>query len=469
MPRAAAHRATHRATQRAACALALLAAVAGVVAGCQLPTQRGRWNVLVILVDTQRADSLGAYGYGSPTSPHFDQLAAGSHLFTAARAQAPCTFPSANSLLTSRYAQRFLGQPDRAIGIPAEIPSLAEMLAPRGWATAAVSASPVVRATPGKQNPGGGFGRGFATFDEECEWRDGACVTKAALTALDGLQEPFFLYLHYLDPHGPYNPPRDLRARFVTASSPHRWVRRGNPNPIADMLYKQGPAVEYSPEDLRFLRQLYDAEVAAFDRQLGILLGELRERGLLDRTVVALVADHGESFLEHAGVIKHCRSLYDSELHTPFLLRLPRQHEGSRITAQVQNLDLVPTLLDLLGEPLEGRGLEGRSLVPLLEGRAAGREGGEAGEARLAYAMMSSLRSVSDGRYKLIHDLRAHSWQLFDLTADPGELHDVAKRERRVFAHLRAELLTWLAAVEDEQGLERSEEAEERLKALGYL
>jgi arylsulfatase A-like enzyme len=439
----------------------LLAGFAGVVAGCRLPTQRGRWNVVVVLIDTLRADRLGAYGYPRPTSPHFDELAAGSHLFTAARAQAPCTFPSANSLLTSRYPARFLGQPDRALGIPEGIPSIAELLAPRGWATAAVSASPVVRKSPGKQNPRGGFGRGFASFDESCEWRDGNCVTNRAVAALDGLREPFFLYLHYLDPHGPYQPPRELRQRFVSARSALHWIRRGNPNPIAEMLYKGGPTVTWDAEDVRYLQQLYDAEVAAVDAQLGRVLAELRARGLHERTLLAVVADHGESFLEHEGVIKHCRSLYDSELHTPFLLRLPRQREGSRITTQVQNLDLVPTLLDLLGEPIEGRGFEGRSLVPLLE-RGAGENGP-------AFGMMSSLRSVADGHHKLIHDLRAGTWKLFDLERDPGERHDLVRSERRTFAALRERLLAWLAEVEGEDGLDRSEEVERRLEALGYL
>ena len=128
----------------------------GAYTGAGGASTSSRLHVLLICVDTLRADRLGAYGYAPPTSPHLDRFAAGAHLFENARAQAPCTFPSANSLLTSRYPSAFLGQPQRAIGIPAGIPSLAELLAPRGWSTAAVSASPVVRATRGKQNPHGG-------------------------------------------------------------------------------------------------------------------------------------------------------------------------------------------------------------------------------------------------------------------------------------------------------------------------
>jgi arylsulfatase A-like enzyme len=440
--------------------LLALAAVLALLAACKLPTQRGRWNVLLVLVDTQRADRLGAYGYARPTSPNLDAFAAGAHLFEDARAQSSCTFPSANSLLTSRYPARFLAQPRRALGIPAGIPSLAEMLGPRGWSTAAVSASPVVRATKSRHNPRAGFGRGFERFDEHCEWRDGGCVTNRALATLDRLREPFFLYLHYMDPHGPYNPPRELRERFALGKSDLRWVRRGNPNPLADMIYKKGPRVEYTADDVRYLQGLYDGEVAFFDQQLGRLIDNLRERDVLDRTVVALVSDHGESFLEH-GHVKHCRTLYDTEIRTPLVLRLPRQREGARHAGAVQNLDLVPTLLDLLGEEAAGGTLEGRSLVPMLEGRSL--------EPGLAFASIGALRSVADEHHKLIHDLREKTWRLYDLEADPGELHDLARTDRRTFVRLRDALLAWVKSVEGEDGLEKSEEADRRLQALGYL
>src|SRR5687767_7381233 len=144
--------------------LARILACAALLCGCAAPEPE-RLNVLVVMLDTLRADHVGAYGYPRPTTPNLDALAARSHLFESARAQSSCTFPSVNSLLTSRYPADFLAQPGGSFGIPEGIPSLAEMLAERGWQTAAVSASPIVRATPGHHNPHGGFGRGFATFD----------------------------------------------------------------------------------------------------------------------------------------------------------------------------------------------------------------------------------------------------------------------------------------------------------------
>jgi arylsulfatase A-like enzyme len=211
----------------AAAALALFAA------GCGIGGQRGRWNVVVVLVDTLRADRLGAYGYDRPTSPRFDALARGSYLFEDARAQASCTYPSVNSILTSRYPSRFFGQPEGRIGIPDGVPTVAALLAGQGFTTAAVSTSPVVRATASRHNPHAGFGAGFGRFDERCEERGGHCVGARARELLAELREPFFLYLHYFDPHPPYTPPRSLRERFVRGETARRWARRGNPNPLA--------------------------------------------------------------------------------------------------------------------------------------------------------------------------------------------------------------------------------------------
>ena len=434
---------------------------AALLAGCGAPEPEPL-NVLVVMLDTLRADHVGAYGYPRPTTPNLDALAARSHLFESARSQSSCTFPSVNSLLTSRYPADFLAQPGGSFGIPEGIPSLAEMLAERGWQTAAVSASPIVRATPGHHNPQGGFGRGFAIFDEHCEWRHARCVTNMALATIGRLQEPFFAYLHYLDPHDPYRPPEEIGARFTSGAVPWEWAMRGDPNPIAAMLYKQGPAVEYDATAIRHLEGLYDGEIAFLDSHLGRLFDTLEREGRLERTVVVVLSDHGESFLEH-GHVKHCRTLYDAEIQTPLLVRLPRQVDGVRHGESVQHVDVVPTLLDLLGIEPQGAELEGRSLVPLLEGESL--------PEALAFATIDSLRSVTDGRSKLILDLREGTREMYDLAADPGERRDVIRDARSAAAlrRLRAELRGWIARTEGESGLGLSEEAQQRLQALGYL
>lgn len=432
------------------------------------PPANARPNVLLVVVDTLRADRLSAYGYGRATSPNFDRLAATGALFATAHSQATCTFPAVNSLLTSRYPVRFLGQEDGRMGVPDTIPTLAELLAARGWATAAVSASPVVRRSPSRFNPHGGFAAGFGSFDESCLWQAADCVNQRAAGELRELREPFFLYLHYMDPHGPYRPPATQRRRFAGAFSGSEATRQGDPNPLARLLYEgPGPAA-VPPAEVAHLSDLYDDEVAYFDDQLPVLLAALDASGKAERTVLVLAADHGESFLEH-GDLKHCRAPYGEELRTPLFFRVPGGVAGARIHGPASNLDIVPTLLELAAVPSAELALEGRSLVRWLSAAAplAPPLGG------LAFASQGPYRTVFDGRWKLLADLSAKQFLLFDLKADPGETLDLAGREPGERRRLEAALHRHLLAVEGDPAaaasLAAGAEAERRLKALGYL
>jgi arylsulfatase A-like enzyme len=421
-------------------------------------------NVVFILVDTLRADHLGTYGYARDTSPNVDAFARESLQFDDARSQASCTFPSANSMLTSRYPSAFLGQPPPSpLGIPESIPSIAEILQQRGFRTAAVSASPVVRNTPGRFNPGAGFGRGFETFHEDCVWKNAACVNRAAIPLLTPEDtddpRPFFLYLHYMDPHGPYAPPKNHRRRWALGRPEKKFVRDGNPNPIGDMLYKGAPDPGATPQDLQYLTDLYDEEIAFFDGHFAQLLAAVREAGRMEDTILVFSSDHGEEFLEH-GHIKHCRTLFDSSIKTPLFLRIPGV-EPRVLPQPVQNLDLVPTLLDYLGIDTSTMTFEGESLRPLIE------ETKELDPHQ--YGMQGTLRSAADGQHKLIHDLGRGSYALYDLKADPRETKDALRGKRRIFHGLRQALTEWLGRTEGQGKAEESLEAERKLRALGYL
>lgn len=441
----------------------LLAVVAFTGLSCHREAPRPR-NVIFILVDTLRADHLGTYGYGRATSPNVDAFAREAVRFDNARSQSACTFPSANSILTSRWPAAFLGQPHQALGIPRGIPSLAEILRQNGFHTVAVSASAVVRNTPSRFNPTAGFGRGFEVFLEDCVWKSAACVNRQAAEHLKPAKQPLFLYLHYLDPHGPYRPPKTWRRKFARGQPEKKWVRIGDPNPIGNWLYKAKPNPGLTPADLRFLVNLYDDEIAFFDARFAELLAALRASGLLDDSIVVFASDHGEEFLEH-GHIKHCRTLFDNSIRVPLLLKIP-DVEAKTVSLPVQNLDLVPTILDYLGIET-GTVFEGRSLRPLLErdSRAAASE--------LQYGMQGALRSASDGRFKLIQDLASGAVSLFDLAADPGETRDVLRRERRAYARLRDSLTGWIGRAEGQDtaqaSLRKAREAEERLRSLGYI
>lgn len=197
----------------------LLALVVGATA-CHRPvsappTPARPSNVVVVLVDTLRADHMSTFGYERTTTPFIDRMAASGIVFERARAQASCTFPSVNSIFTSRYPGPFLRQGPGEMGIPEHLPTIAEILRDAGYSTAAVSASHIVRATPSDYNPNGGFDRGFDTFIEGCVWLHGSCLNNKVFEQLDGIEEPFFLYIHYMEPHSPYQPPERFRRRFA--------------------------------------------------------------------------------------------------------------------------------------------------------------------------------------------------------------------------------------------------------------
>lgn len=457
---------------RAALAPALLLSVAAVVGGCGgeastggVATEAPRPNVVLVLADTLRADHLGAYGYERAATPRFDALAAEGYLFEEARAQAPCTFPSANSILTGRLPVAFLGQEEEgAMGIPASIPSLAEILDEAGWATAAVSASPIVRATAGTHNPGGGFGRGFDRFDEDCEWRSGGCIQRRVERLIDELPEPFFLYLHYLDPHDPYRPPAEWPRPLARGGEGLSGATlSGDPRPLESAFYDEGDASGLTARALDHLRGLYDAEIAYWDEQLGRLLDLLETTGRLEETIVVVLSDHGESFFEHRH-LRHCRSLFDTEIRTPLVLRLPRSLAAGpprRIAAQAANLDVVPTLLDYLELPRDGLRLAGASLRPAIEGRSV--------ERPPVFASWVGLRAVQDGRYKLIAASDGGGSWLFDLAADPAERVNLAATRVRQRRLLERHLREWVARTHAGATDDAERAMLERLEGLGYL
>jgi arylsulfatase A-like enzyme len=441
-----------------------------------------RPNVVLILVDTLRADHLGIYGYARPTSPNLDRFFAGGAVFESARSQAACTFPSVNSLLTSRDALEFVGKPHGEFGIPEGFRSVAEILRAAGYRTVAVSASPIVRQSPSQHNPVGGFGRGFDVFDEACLWSSARCVNARTLEHLRAVPHgrPFFLYLHYMDPHDPYMPPNEHAKRFARAYRGHAFIAAGDPNPLVASLYGWDaklrqlhppfPPKDLGPRDLQHLVDLYDDEIAYFDEELGELLQRLGNRGVLNDAIVAFVSDHGEQFLEHDHV-KHCLgSLHDEAIRTPFLLRGPGVSAGRRVKRPVANLDLVPTLLDYAGVTVDGIGLEGHSLRRLADDNG---RGSDLPEPRYVFSTQGRFYSATDGRMKFMIDIKASERSLYDLQSDPGERINLAAERDDEVARLTEVLRLRVDRVSGRkraaERLRNADAVEERLRALGYL
>ncbi|HSO24988.1 MAG TPA: sulfatase-like hydrolase/transferase, partial [Chondromyces sp.] len=188
------------------------------------------------------------------------------------------------------------------------------------------------------------------------------------------------------------------------------------------------------------------------------------EQGLLDRTLLVLASDHGEEFLEH-GHMMHCRGIWSTLSHVPLIFWLPGAVDGRRVSAAVENLDIVPTILDYLGIPTDGYGFEGESLRPLAEGREA--------TGRYAFADQGRYRSVDDGRFHLIYDGVEKSAVLFETAADPLEQHDLFAPDHPALAPLTAALDRWLSATGQalrfEDAFAAARAKEEELRALGYL
>ena len=437
-----------------------------------------RPNILLIVVDTLRADHLSSYGYPRKTSPEIDALAARGVRFDRHRAQAPCTFPSMNSLLTSQPVETFFGQPLGDMSIPANVASLPELLHAAGYITAAFSASPIVRKRPTNFNRAGGFDRGFDLFDEECLWQDARCVNQRALGALAGHHtgEPVFLLLHYIDPHGPYVPPPAFAKFFVGAHPPY-------PVPLEELPPYQlqiDPATGQVSNDIGFYATQYDREIRSLDDQIGRLLAELDARSLTRDTLIVFTADHGESMMENAYYLEHGDVPYQTTGAVPLIFALDGRFRGGRVIERpVGVIDLYATVLALTKTPAPA-GLASTSLLPVLEGKD---------DATPQNVFMISGKyepwqlSIREGRWKLVllrapqdrEWLHAPERALYDIASDPHEQHDVLAENAALAASLEKKLLDWFVATPRFKGGAATDlkqldgHTQEMLRALGYL
>jgi arylsulfatase A-like enzyme len=239
-------------------------------------------------------------------------------------------------------------------------------------------------------------------------------------------------------------------------------VLAGNPDPIEKAIVSGKPSPA-TAQDLRTLTDLYDEEIAYWDSELQRLFDALKSRGLRRSTLIVLAADHGEMFLEHGNAdIKHCRQLWETVTHVPLVLWIPGA-TGRRVSTAVQNVDILPTILDYLGARQDGWRAEGQSLRPLATG---------AHEPRLAFSSQDSLRSVNDARFKLIRDVASGRVQLYDVLDDPGERTDLASERVEARVALDGALDAWIASSDranTESGGRAARDVESALRALGYL
>jgi choline-sulfatase len=438
-------------------AVAFAAALAAAI-GCGTAGSPTRPNLLVIVVDTLRADHVGAYGSTRKATPRIDALAARSLVVENAWSQSSWTKPSIASLMSSMPESSHGVRRGFVDRLGARVETLAEQLSAAGYRTGAVSENPHV-------NSAFGFDQGFEHFEGRKDFRGDAATSGeraiAWLESLDG-SEPFFLYLHLVDPHGPYTPGAKLREIFTSGLEPASpAVAKGRLAPLLD----GEKAVDLVPGDVRFLEALYDAELIMTDAVVGGMLDYLEMKGLEERTVVLLTSDHGEEFLEH-GSLKHGYWLYEETLRIPLILHVPGASPHRSRDTWVQLLDVAPTLLDLLGVDAP-ESFEGRSFASLL----AGEELGPQSLFFETHYQGAARRALRSGRYKLVVDEVAGTSELYDLVNDPGEEIDLADARPEIVLALADEIASRAegAVPEDTLEGELAPEIRQALEELGYL
>jgi choline-sulfatase len=397
-------------------------------------TRASHPNILLITLDTTRADHLGAYGYRAAATPRLDRLAGDGVLFERAMAAAPITLPAHASLLTGLYPFAHGVRNNGNFSLDAAIPTLATALHDAGYRTGAfVSAFILDRRY--------GLSRGFDVYDDRVRLeRRGDATAAAALewlrdarrASLSGKRTgaPFFLWLHLYDPHDPYAPPEPFRARFA-----------------------QHP---------------YDGEIAFDDTVLATVLERLQADGVLASTIVAVAGDHGESLGEHDEAT-HALFVYDATLRVPLIMSWPGHlPAGARVADLVRGIDLTPTLLDLAGiAPLPGA--HGRSLASIARGRGASDHPIAYAETYFPqfYMNWSPLRAIRDGQWKYIEAPRP---ELYDLARDPGETTNLASQEPGRAEELRRALDAASGGGPGRMSERRMDaEAAAKLAALGYV
>lgn len=416
-------------------------------------------NVILISLDTLRADRLGAYGYGRPTSPFLDELAARGVLFEHAVSPAPWTLPSHLSIFTGLYPGSHGVNTAAEKRVGDEVKLLTEILREHGYRTFGFHGGGYV----GERY---GFERGFETYQKsEADKGDGKrgfpALLNTALTTLDTLapEESFFLFLHTYAVHCPYAPEEPYASMFVTPGAVH-----ADPRYCGVRSKKLG---KITKEQALYLSDRYDGSIRQADEDLKRFFGALDSRGKLANTLVIVLSDHGEEFLEH-GRIGHQESLYKELLMVPLIISGPGISHR-RVEQPVNLVDVFPSLLELLGIA-DSPAVDGHSFTPLLLG-AAERADGELQFSELERG--KRLRSLIDPRREhFIHDLESAGSELFDLRTDPLELYDLgAAHPQRVDA-LRDELRTRMQRQtkrETEETDSASPEHLEQLKTLGYL
>jgi choline-sulfatase len=463
------------------------------------PAKKTRPNILIYTIDTLRADHSSLYGYARNTTPFLKKLGASGVVFEDCQAQSTWTKTSIASLMTSLYSFTH-GIVSDADTIPSGASTLAEQLRAAGYVTASIVSSPFVGRATGLQ-------RGFdylleypvvarQVSPQTDRGTDSAALNKVVFPWLDlHRDEPFFLYAHATDPHAPYEPPPPFEAMFANPADTATFNREYS---SFRTNHENGGGVVISPaicgkagiDPNGFIRQAaarYDGEISHNDHSLELLVSKLKQLGVLENTLIIVVSDHGEEFWDH-GWTAHGHTVYQELTHTllvmwnPALFPTPR-----RIREPVQLIDVMPTVLDLLGlktPPV----VEGESLAPLTRGQIFKRRGLVVAS-RFAAVRKEGLVpenavddfAIMDGRWKFIYRNKAakagvKKVELYDRVSDRCERYDISAQHPAEVEAMVSTLAQWIEAQNKVRSIighagqtQLDQQTLERLRSLGYL
>ena len=404
------------------------------------PSRRVRPNIILITLDTTRADRMGFLGSKLGLTPNLDAVAKQGVVFTRAYAHVPLTTASHTTILTGTYPQ-YNHVVDFGVPLSAKLPYLPDLLHRQGYHTAAFVGSLVLDPLDGTAP---GFDRGFDTYDagfrlrprgadryKTVERRGGEVVDRAIAWLNKHPHGPFFMWVHLYDAHDPYDPPPPFKSRYASAP--------------------------------------YNGEIAYADSVVGKLLSVLRAKGIYDGALLAVMADHGEALGEH-GENTHGVFLYDETIHVPLLLKLPAESDaGKRVDTRVGLVDVTPTILR--GARIEiPSAVQGKSLLPMIKTTVAPEDRPAYSETDYPHRAFgwSSLRSLRTGKYLYI---QAPEKELYDQTSDPKAAHNLSASSKAVTETLAEQLEAFRAktatSIPELTGV--TPEQAEKLQALGYV
>lgn len=434
---------------------------AGFFVSKNLKSNERDFNIILISIDTLRADHLGCYNYPRNTSPSVDKLRKNAVLFRRCMAQSPSTLTSHGSMLTSLIPSHHGAYFTRGQALPDNIKTMAELLKEKGYQTVSFNDG-------GQIAPKFGLNQGFDIYESmsaklHARYLHFYRIVNKSMKWLDqNPGEKFFFFLHTYETHHPYTPKKRHLKLFETG------YKGDLPRDIQVELIEQinKGEIKLTDEDKQHIINTYDAEIRSMDESLGLLIKYLKEKKLYDKTLIIFTSDHGEEFGEHGTWAMHSHTLFNDQLHVPLVIKLPDSKFAARkVDHLVRSIDILPTVMDLLGEKLS-KDFEGISLVPFMKGIPP---------KKLTFAI--SQRDMQKTYVPAYWSIMTRKWKvydskLYDLLDDPGELKDVSGSHDELKTNLVMYALKYIKrrqAKSTAKKIHLDDALREKLKSLGYI